>query len=100
MNPPSGRPVRFYQYSSRHGSRQEKEEMPVSTGDWILTLLVLGIPILNIVLYIYWALSDSTAPSKKNYCKACILLFFIAVVLWILFAVLFGSVAVMMSPHR
>lgn len=95
MNPPSGKPVRFRQRSSRRDF--QTEERPVSTLDWIVTLLVLGIPLVNLILYIHWALSDFTAPSKKNYCKACILLFCIGLGLWVLFAVLFGSLALLTS---
>jgi len=82
MNPPQNRPVRFCSYES------SPLEKPVSIGDWVLTLIVLGLPILNVILYIYWALSDSTPLSKKNYCRACILIFAIVVAASVMFAIL------------
>lgn len=82
MNPPSHRPVRFYQHT------ETPLERPVSVLDWIVTLIVLGIPVLNLILYLYWALSDTTAPSKRNYCRACILMFLFLLFLGGIFAAL------------
>jgi hypothetical protein len=84
MQPPSERPVRFHEY------RPPNQE-PVSVIDWVATLLVLAIPLVNLILYLYWATSDFTAPSKKNYCRACILLFLIAVGLSLVFGLLMGG---------
>jgi len=76
-----------------------QNERPVSIGDWILTFILLAIPLLNLFFLIYWALSDSTAPSKKNYCRACILLFVIMAVLGGLFLFLFGGLAMLAAHH-
>ena len=72
MKPPEHRPVRFHEF---HVDRPS--ERPVSVSDWVVTILVLAIPLVNLILYVYWASSDTTAPSKKNYCRACIVLFLI-----------------------
>jgi hypothetical protein len=42
------------------------EDKPVSVGDWILTFIVLGIPVVNLVLLLIWALGSTTHPSKKT----------------------------------
>lgn len=47
----------------------------VSTSDWFWTLLILSIPVLNLIMAVYWALSSHTKPSKKN--------FFLASFLWV-----------------
>lgn len=51
------------------------ENRPVSIGDWILTLILVAIPLVNIVMLIVWAASGSTHPSKKSYAQASLILF-------------------------
>ena len=87
MNPPEHKPVRF------RSCKPTPQETPVSIGDWVLTLIVLGIPVVNIILYVYWALSDSTAPSKKNYCRACILIVMILSATGLLFGIIAAAFA-------
>ena len=48
---------------------------PISVGNWLLTFIVTAIPILNIIVIIYWSLSKNAHPSKMNYARAMILLF-------------------------
>jgi len=93
MNPPDHKPVRF---RTRELSPQET---PVSIGDWVLTLIVLGVPVVNMILYIYWALSDSTPLSKKNYCRACILIVVILSAAGVLFGVMAAALAAIFATH-
>ena len=46
---------------------------PMSVGDWFFSLLVLAIPILNIIMYLVWALGSSGNVNRKNFCMASIL---------------------------
>jgi phosphatidylserine synthase len=67
---------------------------PISVSNWLLTFIVTAIPILNIVVILYWSLSKNTHPSKMNYARAMILLFVIGVVLYAIFATfLFSQIA-------
>lgn len=68
-----------------------REAAPVSLGDWILTLIVLAIPLVNIVMLFVWGFSSGTNPSKQNYCRAALIFTAVVVVLWILFAATFGA---------
>lgn len=45
----------------------------VSMGEWMWTIFLLCIPIVNIILLFVWAFGGSTNPSKANYCKAQLL---------------------------
>ena len=54
----------------------KKDKNYVSIWFWMLTLIVMGIPILNIVMICIWAFSGENE-SRKNYFKASILLFLI-----------------------
>ena len=68
-----------------------RESSPVSLGDWVITLIVLAIPIVGIVMMFVWGFSGSTHPSKQNYCRAVLILAAVFFVLWLLFAITFGA---------
>ena len=53
---------------------------PTSVGDWILTYIVMCIPLVNIVMLIVWAASASTEPSKSNWAKATLFFILLSVV--------------------
>lgn len=57
------------------------EKRPISIGDWMLTYLLLIIPIVNIVLLFVWAFGSNTHPSKANWAKANLI--------WILIVIVF-----------
>jgi hypothetical protein len=46
------------------------ENKPVSIGEWILTFILLAIPLVNLIMLIVWAVSSSTHPSKKTFAQA------------------------------
>jgi len=48
---------------------------PLSIGNWIITFIILAIPLINIIMLVVWAVSGSTHPSKKSYAQASLILF-------------------------
>ncbi len=66
------------------------ENKSISVGDWIITFIILAIPLVNIIAVFIWALSSSTHPSKKSYAQALIIVFIVMMVLAILIALLGG----------
>ena len=62
------------------------EQNPVSVGEWVLTYLILCVPIVNIVMLFVWAFGSSTNPSKANWAKASLIWFAIAFVLYMVMA--------------
>lgn len=52
---------------------QDNNNEPVSVGNWMLTLLLTFIPLVNIIMMLVWAFSSSTPPSKANWAKAALL---------------------------
>lgn len=68
---------------------QEKESLPISVGDWIITFIILAIPIVNIIMLFVWAFGDNTHPSKKNFAKAQLIIFVIVIFIFILFSSFF-----------
>ena len=66
----------------------------VSVKEWLITNLILMIPLVNIVMTIVWAFGSNTNPNKANYFKAALILFAIVMVIYLVLAVVFfGSVA-------
>ena len=64
----------------------------VSIKEWLLTNLILMIPLVNIVMTFVWAFGSNTNPNKANYFKAALILFVIYLVLAVA-VVIFGSAA-------
>lgn len=68
----------------------DHENAPVSLGNWMLTLLLTFIPLVNLIMLLVWAFSSSTPPSKANWAKAALLWMVIFFAISILLA-LFGG---------
>jgi len=57
------------------------DKKPLSVGEWMLTIFVLAIPLVNIIMYFVWALSSSGNLNRKNFCIASLLWALIIIVL-------------------
>ena len=66
-----------------------KNTSTVSTGDWIVTLLLMCIPFVNFIMLFVWAFGSSTPVSKANWAKAQLIFMLIGIILLILF---YGSI--------
>ena len=76
---------------------ENRSSAPVmSLGDWIITFIVLAIPLVNIVMLFVWGFSSSTNPNKANFCKAYLILALIGIVLFFLF----GGMAMMTAMQH
>jgi hypothetical protein len=69
------------------------EQKVPSVGNWMITLLIMTIPIVNFVALIYWAASSTSNPVKANFAKAAILWIVVIISLGLLFFLaFFGSI--------
>ena len=59
----------------------------MTVGNWIVTMLLMLIPIANIVLVFLWAFGSEVNPSKKTYFQAQLIFAIIGIVLSIIIAV-------------
>ena len=57
-------------------------------GEWLLTLFLTCIPIVNLIMLIYWSAASDIDPNKKNYARAQLIIMAIGVVISFMF---FGS---------
>lgn len=73
----------------------EVRTRPMTVGDWFVTILILAIPLVNIIMYLYWAFSSTGNINRKNFCIASLIwvLIFLALTLILLFFGVLGAVA-------
>ncbi|NLZ81327.1 MAG: hypothetical protein GX913_05940 [Clostridiales bacterium] len=58
----------------------------MTLGDWLITLLVLAIPCVNIVMFFVWGFGSGGNTSRKNYCRASLIFAVIGIVLGVIFS--------------
>jgi hypothetical protein len=69
---------------------QDSAYKPVTVGQWLLTFLLLCIPIVNIILLFVWAFGSNTPISKANWAKAALIWVLISIVFYVLLFVIIG----------
>lgn len=69
---------------------EETNYRPVTIGNWMLTILLMCIPLVNIILLCVWAFGSNTPVSKANWAKASLIWMGIAVGLYVVLLVLVG----------
>ena len=62
-----------------------RNQSVVTIGDWIITMILMCIPLVNFIMLLVWAFSNSTPVSKANWAKASLIFMVIGFVLLILF---------------
>jgi hypothetical protein len=63
----------------------------VRVGEWVITILLLAIPIVNLVMLLVWSFGGGANPSKTNFAKASLIWMVIGIVLTIIFYTIFGA---------
>ena len=69
-----------------------KNQDTLTVGDWMIILLLISIPIVNIIMLFVWALSSDTNETKSNFAKATLMWFVVIIILWVLFFASLGSI--------
>jgi heme/copper-type cytochrome/quinol oxidase subunit 2 len=67
---------------------------PITVGQWIITFILLAIPVVNIVLLFIWVFDSDTNPSKKSFAKASHIIMAVLFVVSIISAILLFVVGV------
>lgn len=68
---------------------EEKSEV-MQTSDWLLTLLISMIPLVNIIMLLVWAFGNKTNPNKANWSKAMLVYTAIIIGIYIIVLLVFG----------
>ena len=69
-------------------TKKPNADEAVSTMEWLASLVLLMIPIVNLISLILFMLSDNSTASKKNWAKATLILWVISAVLLFIFFIL------------
>lgn len=70
--------------AQEHGyDNYEKATKEMTVGDWLITMLILVIPIVNIVMLFTWGFGRPD--SRRNYARASLIWMAICIVLLIIF---------------
>ena len=73
------------------------EYRPVSVGNWVMTMLLMCIPFINIILLFVWAFGSNTEISKANWAKATLVWFLLGLIIWLFLFFVFGLGAALLS---
>ena len=79
-----------YNYSQTINNYNQSLEEPMSLGEWLVCLLVMLIPCVNIIMMFVWAFADGKK-SKQNFFRARLIMVGIVIVLYIILMVIFGA---------
>lgn len=88
-------PQQSYQQQSYQPDSDLEE--PVSFGDWMLSILLMTIPCVNIVMIFVWAFGSGTKKSKANYFRAMLVWTLIWTVLMIIMMIGIGGMMAAIS---
>lgn len=79
------------EHIERDINKIREQEKVLGVKDWLKVLIIFMIPIVNIVMWIVWLVSEKTNLNLKNYLIASLILIGIFLLLWIiLFFGIFG----------
>lgn len=73
---------------------------PLSVKEWLVTLLLMAIPIVGIVMLFIYAFGSNENPNRQNWAKAQLIMMAIVIGLVIFALVLFGSIFAAMMAAR
>lgn len=59
----------------------------VTLGNWVITLIITMIPILNIIMLFVWSFNHRTNPIKARWAQAALII----MAIWIVLMLIFGS---------
>lgn len=73
---------------------QGMDTTPLTMGQWVLTILAAWIPCAGVILYLVWAFSKTGNINRRNFCRATLIIEAVVLLLYIIFAVVFGAALV------
>jgi branched-subunit amino acid transport protein AzlD len=71
---------------------ENSNQKPMSVKDWLITLLIMAIPLVGFIMLFVYAFSDTENVNRKNWAKAQLIVLAVVIGLVILFGILFGAI--------
>lgn len=70
---------------------------PLTVNEWFVTILILALPLVNIVMYFYWAFADGVNLNKRNFCRASLLWTLVGLVIAAIVVAIMGGLGALSS---
>jgi hypothetical protein len=64
----------------------------ISVGDWLLTFVLLAVPLVNLVALLYWSFAGAVHPSKRTFAQAGLIFAVISASFYLVSSLLAGNV--------
>ena len=74
--------------STKSKSYSTNSYKDLTIKDWVITLLITGIPLVGFVMLFVWGFSDNPHPVRSKWAKATLIVFLIGLGLWFLIMIL------------
>lgn len=71
---------------------QNQNQKPMSVKDWLITLLIMAIPIVGFIMLFVYAFGSNENVNRQNWAKAQLIMIAIIIGLLVLFFIIFGSI--------
>ena len=71
---------------------ESSNQKPMSVKDWLITLLLMAIPVVGIVLLFVYAFGNNENVNKQNWAKAQLIMIGVVLALVIFCLLVFGSI--------
>lgn len=71
---------------------QNANQKPMSVKDWLITLLIMAIPLVGFIMLFVYAFGNNENVNKQNWAKAQLIFIVIAIGLAIVFISIFGAI--------
>jgi len=68
------------------------DQRPMSVKDWLITLLIMAIPLVGIIMLFVYAFSENGNENRKNWAKAYLIFMAIIIGIVLLCMLVFGSI--------
>lgn len=68
---------------------ENQQNSVMSVKDWIITILIASIPLVNLIMLFIWGFGSDTNQNKANWAKATLIWIAIVMVLYFLFGAAF-----------
>ncbi|MEX2600618.1 MAG: hypothetical protein WD355_03150 [Balneolaceae bacterium] len=72
-------------------TESEFRQEVISTGDWLLTLIIAAIPLIGFIMLFVWGFGGGANRNKANWAKASLLMLVLAIVIYGLIMLIFGT---------
>ena len=94
-NQPMAQPSYYAQTNMNMQARMMDYDKPLSLGEWLLTLIVIAIPFVNLIMLFIWAFGEGNT-NRKNFSRAYLiytLAIFVLAIVWIILMMVLGAAA-------